>query len=143
MNTPHERLTTAIRIDIPPLQLGKEIVDPHSYTGGLRFKRQGIREIVEVRILTLGHSCSRTYASYPSCVTAYPLGSRSRMFTVRREKLSLPAPGSAARRAHYRKSDPPLATNRRFPGSHKPRLANPKLSLFRRVRGRSPQTPKN
>src|SRR5438094_5380589 len=94
-------------------------------------------------ILTLGHSCSRTYASYPSCVTAYPLGSRSRMFTVRREKLSLPAPGSAARRAPYRKSDPPLATNRRFPGSHKLRLANPKLSLFRRVRGKSPQTPKN
>ena len=58
-----------------------------SYVVGLRFKRQGIREIVEVCILTLGHSCSRTYASYPSCVTAYPFGSRSRMFTVFREKL--------------------------------------------------------
>src|SRR5438552_15200007 len=46
-----------------------------SYVVGLRFKRQGIREIVEVCILTLGHSCSRTYASYPSCATAYPLGS--------------------------------------------------------------------
>ena len=114
-----------------------------SYVVGLRFKRQGIREIVEVCILTLGHSCSRTYASYPSCVTAYPLGSRSRMFTVRREKLSLPAPGSAARRAHYRKSDPPLATNRRFPGSHKLRLTNPKLSSFRRVRRKSLRTLSN
>src|SRR5437867_9436283 len=58
-----------------------------SYVVGLRFKRQRIREIAEVCILTLGHSCSRTYASYPSCVTAYPLGSRSRMFTVRRENF--------------------------------------------------------
>src|SRR5204862_4168343 len=101
-----------------------------SYVVGLRFKRQGIREIVEVCILTLGHSCSRTYASYPSCVTAYPLGSRSRMFTVHREKLSLPAPGSAARRAQYRKSDPPLPTTRRFPDSRHPCPANPQLAPF-------------
>ena len=78
-----------------------------SYVMGLRFKRQGIREIVEVCILTLGHSCSGTHASYPSCVTAYPLGSRSRMFTVRRDKLSAPAPENTARYAHCRKSDQP------------------------------------
>src|SRR5438093_5680985 len=114
-----------------------------SYVVGLRFKRQGIREIVEVCILTRGHSCSRTHASYPSCVTAYPRGSRSRVFTVRREKLSAPALGSAARCAHCRKSDPPLATSRRFPDSRKLCPANPKLSPFRRVRDKSQRTPTN
>ena len=39
MNTPHERLTTAICIDISPLQLGEEGVDSHCYLVGLRFKR--------------------------------------------------------------------------------------------------------
>ena len=37
--------------------------------------------IVEVRILDVGHSRSRARASYPSCVTAYPRGSRSRVFS--------------------------------------------------------------
>src|SRR5436190_321513 len=53
-----------------------------SYVVGLRFKRYGIREMLEVCILTVGHSPSRTHASYPSCVTAYPRGSRSRVFTL-------------------------------------------------------------
>src|SRR6266496_4801619 len=121
----------------------KELSSFMSYVVGLRFKRQGIREIVEVCILTLGHSFSRTHASYPSCITAYPRGSRSRVFTVFREKLFGPDSGNAARYVNYRKSDRPLATNRRFPGSHKLRLANPKLSLFRRVRGKSPRTLSN
>src|SRR6266516_3546156 len=111
-----------------------------SYVVGLRFKRQGIREIVEVCILTLGHSCSGTHASYPSCVTAYPLGSRSRMFTVRREKLSAPAPENAARSAHYRKSDQPLDTNRRSLDPDKICPANPRPSSFRRAPDRSLRT---
>ncbi len=37
--------------------------------------------MLEVCILTVGHSRSRAHASYPSCVTAYPRGSRSRVFT--------------------------------------------------------------
>jgi hypothetical protein len=32
MHTAHERLTTAIRIDIPPLQLGEEVVDLHFFS---------------------------------------------------------------------------------------------------------------
>src|SRR5207249_204178 len=108
-----------------------------SYVVGLRFKRQGIREIVEVCILTLGHSCSPTYARYPTCVTAYPLGSRSRMFTVRREKLSLPAPGSAAHSARRRKWDQPLDTSRRSLDPDKIYPANPTLSPFRRAPDRS------
>jgi hypothetical protein len=34
----------------------------------------------EVCILNVGHSRSRARASYPNCVTAYPRGSRSRVF---------------------------------------------------------------
>ena len=47
-----------------------------SYVVGLRFKRQGIREIVEVCILTLGHSPRKFSGSRQSaaadCVTVYP-----------------------------------------------------------------------
>jgi len=38
--------------------------------------------MLEVCILTVGHSRFRAHASYPSCVTAYPRGSRSRVFTL-------------------------------------------------------------
>src|SRR5205807_1081600 len=65
------------------------------------------------------------------------------IFTVFREKLFGPAPESAARSVCHHKSDRPLATNRRFPGSHKLCPANPRLSPFRRVRGKSQRTPKN
>ena len=37
--------------------------------------------MLEVCILTVGHWRFRAHASYPSCVTAYPRGSRSRVFT--------------------------------------------------------------
>ena len=37
-------------------------------------------EAREVCILNVGHSRSRARASYPSCITAYPRGSRSRVF---------------------------------------------------------------
>jgi hypothetical protein len=47
---------------------------------GLGFKRLGIGKIIEVCILRIGHSRPRARASYPSCVTAYPRGSRSRVF---------------------------------------------------------------
>ena len=67
--------------------------------------------MLEVCILTVGQSRSRAHASYPSCVTAYPRGSRSRVFTVLRQRLSAPAPGSAARCARCRKSDQPLQEN--------------------------------
>jgi len=50
-----------------------------SYVMGLRFKRQGIREIVEVCILTLGHPPKAFGVApvrhLPDCITAYPLGS--------------------------------------------------------------------
>ena len=36
----------------------------------------------EVCILNVGHSRSRARASYPNCVTAYPRGSRSRVFYI-------------------------------------------------------------
>src|SRR6266567_600267 len=108
-----------------------------SYVVGLRFKRRGISEIIAVCILTLGHSFSGTHASYPSCVTAYPRGSRSRVFTVFHEKLFGPAPGSAARCAHCHKSDQPLDTSRRSLDPDKICPANPTLSPFRRAPDRS------
>jgi len=48
----------------------------------LREKRWDSREILGICILIVGHSRSRARASYPSCVTAYPRGSRSRVFGV-------------------------------------------------------------
>src|SRR5438270_7018758 len=73
----HHRVGDRHLVNIAPLQLGEEAIDLHFLTRWLRFKRQGIREIIEVCILTLGHSCSRTHArssrlAFPSCVTAYP-----------------------------------------------------------------------
>src|ERR1041385_2269915 len=53
------------------------------------------------------------------------------------------APENGAHFARCRKSDRPLATNKRFPGSRNICLTNPTLSPFRRVRDKSPQTPKN
>src|SRR5256885_1625333 len=43
-------------VNVAPLQLGEEVVDLHFYIVGLCFERQGIRGIIEVCILTLGHS---------------------------------------------------------------------------------------
>jgi hypothetical protein len=65
---------------VAPRQLGEEILVHFRYTVGLRFRRRGISDIVEVCILFVGHSRSRSHASYPSYVTAYPRGSRSRVF---------------------------------------------------------------
>src|SRR6266480_4936538 len=112
-----------------------------SYVVGLRFKRQGIREIVEVCILTLGHSFSRTHASYPSCVTAYPRGSRSRVFTVSREKPFGPAPENAAHCERCRRSGQSSDTNKRYPAARKISPANPNIFLFDQVQDRSSRTP--
>ena len=46
-------------------------------------------KLIEVCILNVGHSRSRARASYPSCVTAYPRGSCSRVFSVIVSHLAL------------------------------------------------------
>src|SRR5207248_7387546 len=52
-------------VNVAPFQLGQEVA-VHGIRVGLRFERREISEIIEVCILTLGHSCSRrTHASYP------------------------------------------------------------------------------
>src|SRR5207253_4145297 len=137
MNTPHERLTTAIRIDISPLQLREEIVEFHVLRRGTSLqtpRNTGNRRSLHPNSwsFVLLDSCQPPIAAMPVRLgPAYPRGSRSRVFTVLRQRLSLPKPENAARCAYCRKSDPPLATSRRFPGSRKLCPANPKLSPFR------------
>jgi hypothetical protein len=61
----NDRIRYRDLVNIAPLQLGEEVVDSNYYIVGLRIERRGISEIIEVCILTLGHSSSRTHASYP------------------------------------------------------------------------------
>ena len=75
---------------------------------------------------------SSTLAGLPVDISRLPPVPLS-IFTVFHEKLFGPAPESAARSAHYRRSGQPLDTNRRSPGPDKIFPANPKLSPFRQV----------
>src|SRR5437879_7747772 len=78
---------------------------------------------------------SSTLAGLPVDVSRLPPVPLS-IFTVLREKLSAPAPESAARFARCRKSGQPLDTSRRSLDPDKICPANPTLSPFRQVPGR-------
>src|SRR6184192_3140756 len=97
---------------------------------------QELRRFSSAKKLIDSRPRSSTLSGLPVDVSRLPPVPLS-IFIGSSQKLFGPAPESAARCVCHRKSDRPLATNRRFPGSHKLCLANPKLSPFRRVRGKS------
>src|SRR5882724_11624462 len=94
--------------------------------------RMTLRRFSSAKKLIDSRPRSSTLAGLPVDVSRLPPVPLS-IFTVFREKLFGPAPESAARCAHYRKSGQPSDTNRRSPGLDKIFPANPKLSPFRQV----------
>src|SRR5213592_1209661 len=94
--------------------------------------RRTLRRFSSEKKLIDSRPRSSTLSGFPVDVSRLPPVPLS-IFTGCGEKLSALAPGSAARSAHYRKSDQPLDTSRRSLDPDKICPANPRLSPFRQV----------
>jgi ORF6N domain len=66
--------TAALRSQIATLKTGR---GRHR-----KYRPWGFTEHGALQAANIGHSGARSRASYPSCVTAYPRGSRSRVFSI-------------------------------------------------------------
>src|SRR5205814_8287985 len=87
----HNRVSHGNLVNVAALKFGEKVALIHRLIVRLRFECQGIREISEVCILTVGHSPESFRGSLsPSQRTAmpvrlgppYPSGASSRVFTV-------------------------------------------------------------